>query len=353
MPRRHSAAAARPPTPGGPTARDDHDNPWKQAITGAFPEFLAFYFPAAHAAIDWSRGHDFLDKELRQVVRDAASGKRFVDVLARVTGADAATRLLFVHVEVQTQRDDGFARRMFTYHHRLLDRWGDAVASFAVLADEHPGWRPAEHRTETLGCEHVMRFPSAKLLDHEHRLDELQQEANPFALLTAAHLLTLRTRGQAARRYAAKWQLIQMLYRQGWSRQRVLDLFAVLDWMLHLPPPYEHQLWQDIGEHERKAGMRYVTSVERLATEDGLRKGMARGLEKGMAKGIEQGIEQGIEKGIGQGQARTLARQLTRRFGPLPAEARARLEQATPDQLDLWADRVLDAPTLQAVLEGN
>ena len=83
--------------------------------------------------------------------------------------------------------------------------------------------------------------------------------------------------------------------------------------------------------------MRYVTSVERLATEDGLRKGMARGLEKG----------------IGQGQARTLARQLTRRFGPLPAEARARLEQATPDQLDLWADRVLDAPTLQAVLEGN
>jgi len=140
-----------------------------------------------------------------------------------------------------------------------------------------------------------------------------------------------------------------MLYRQGWSRQRVLDLFAVLDWMLHLPPPYEHQLWQDIGEHERKAGMRYVTSVERLATEDGLRKGMARGLEKGMAKGIEQGIE----KGIGQGQARTLARQLTRRFGPLPAEVRARLEQATPDQLDLWADRVLDAPTLQAVLEGN
>ena len=177
------------------------------------------------------------------MVRDAAGGKRFVDVLARVTGVDTAKRLLFVHVEVQTQRDDDFARRMFTYHHRLLDRWGHAVASFAVLADEHAGWRPAEYRTETLGCEHVMRFPTAKLLDHEHRLDERRQDANPFALLTAAHLLTLRTRGQAARRFAAKWQLVQMLYRQGWSRQRVLDLFAVLDWMLHLPPPYEPQLW--------------------------------------------------------------------------------------------------------------
>ena len=107
--------------------------------------------------------------------------------------------------------------------------------------------------------------------------------------------------------------------------------------------------------------MRYVTSVERLAIEEGLRKGMAQGLERGLAKGIEKGIEQGIEqgiekgieKGIGKGQARTLARQLTRRFGPLAADTLARLDQATPAQLDLWADRVLDAPTLQAVLDAH
>ena len=130
-------------------------------------------------------------------------------------------------------------------------------------------------------------------------------------------------------RDAAKLQLIQTSYGQGWSRQRLLDLFAVLDWMLHLPPLYERKLWLDLGEHEWKAGMRYGTSVERLAIEDGLRMRIARG------------------------QARTLARQLSRRFGPLPAEALAKLEQAPPNQLDLWTDRVLDAPTLQAVLEGN
>ena len=83
---------------------------------------MAFYFPAAHAAIDWARPHTFLNQELRKVVRDAASGKKFVDVLVRVTGLDQAERLLYVHVEVQTQRDEGFARRMFTYHHRLIDR---------------------------------------------------------------------------------------------------------------------------------------------------------------------------------------------------------------------------------------
>jgi hypothetical protein len=328
---------------------DEHDSPWKDAIEGAFPEFMAFYFPAAHAAIDWTRAHTFLNQELRKVVRDAASGKKFVDVLVRVTGLDQAERLLYVHVEVQTQRDEAFARRMFTYHHRLIDRWGQAVASFAVLADDSPLWRPSEYRTELLGCEHWFRFPTAKLLDHEPRLTELQRNSNPFALVTAAHLMTLRTRHDDQRRFAAKRQLVKLLYAQGWNRQRVINLFAIIDWMLALPKPLEQQVWQDIEDIERKADMKYVTSVERLAIE----RGMAQGLEKGLEKGMEKGMEKGLQRGREQGRLDTLTRQLTRRFGPLPDAALARLQSATPDQLDLWTDRVLDAPTLEAVLGGH
>lgn len=173
-----ASRAIRASSAGKARSADDHDNPWKEAIVGAFPEFMAFFFPQAHAGIDWSRGHTFLDKELRQVVRDAASGKRFVDVLVRVTGVDATLQLLYVHVEVQTQRDEAFARRMFTYNHRLLDRWNEPVASFAVLADDSPGWRPTEYRMTALGCEHVMRFPVAKLLDFEPRLAELPHDGN-------------------------------------------------------------------------------------------------------------------------------------------------------------------------------
>jgi len=56
-----------------------------------------------------------------------------------------------------------------------------------------------------------------------------------------------------------------------------------------------------------------------------------------------------LEKGLHMGRLGTL----TRRFGPLPDAALARLQSATPDQLDVWTDRVLDAPTLQAVLGGH
>jgi len=69
---------------------------------------------------------------------------------------------------------------MFTYNHRLLDRWNEPVASFAVLAYDSPGWRPSEYRMKALGCEHVMRFPVAKLLDFEPQLAELPHDANPL-----------------------------------------------------------------------------------------------------------------------------------------------------------------------------
>lgn len=31
----------------------DHDSPWKDALEGWFPEFLALLFPGVHAGIDW------------------------------------------------------------------------------------------------------------------------------------------------------------------------------------------------------------------------------------------------------------------------------------------------------------
>jgi hypothetical protein len=287
--------------------------------------------PATFGGVRWAHPPD--GKELRQVVRDAASGKKFVDVLVRVTGRDAVRRLLYVHVEVQTQRDEGFAWRMFAYHHRLIDRWGPGVASFAVLADDSPGWRPSDYRVDVLGCEHVFRFPTAKLLDHEHRLAELKQDPNPFALVTAAHLSALRTRHDTARRFAAKRELVRLLYTQGWQRQRVIDLFTIIDWMLALPKPQERQVWQDIEQIERKAQMKYVTSVERLA--------------------IERGRKTGKLEGRLEGKLETLTRQLTRRFGPLPEWAAQQLKAATVEQFDLWADRVLDAASLTDVFGAH
>ena len=59
--------------------RSDYDNPWKEVLERYFPEFLALFFPQAHADINWNHEHEFLDKELQQVVRDAELGARRAD----------------------------------------------------------------------------------------------------------------------------------------------------------------------------------------------------------------------------------------------------------------------------------
>ena len=197
---------------------DDYDSPWKEVLEHAFPEFMAFYFPNAHAQINWSAGHAFKNTELRQVVVDAELGKRFADALVQVTLKDGTESLIYIHVEIQGTHDAAFAQRMFTYNYRLYDRYACPIASFAVLADDNEGWKPDHFVFEVLGCKHKLDFPVAKLLDYAYRIDQLEAGANPFALVTAAHLRTRQTKNDPQARYMAKKTLVTLLYRQGWER---------------------------------------------------------------------------------------------------------------------------------------
>ena len=66
-------------------------------------------------------------------------------------------------------------------------------------------------------------------------------------------------------------------------------------------------------------------------------------------EGKALGLMQGMAKGVVQGEARILTQLLTSRFGILPAEVTARMEDADTDSLETWAKRLLDARTLDEV----
>ena len=63
--------------------------------------------------------------------------------------------------------------------------------------------------------------------------------------------------------------------------------------------------------------------------------------------------EEGREEGLALAKTATLTRLLTRRFGVLPEWALKRVQRASGEQIDAWLDRILDAPTLQAVFEDR
>ncbi|MGI9229672.1 MAG: hypothetical protein ACR2P9_07430, partial [Gammaproteobacteria bacterium] len=50
-----------------------------------------------------------------------------------------------------------------------------------------------------------------------------------------------------------------------------------------------------------------------------------------------------------EGRVETLTQLLQRKFGPLPQNIQQQLTQATPDDLKAWADKILDAPSLEAI----
>ena len=66
-----------------------------------------------------------------------------------------------------------------------------------------------------------------------------------------------------------------------------------------------------------------------------------------------EGMVKGVAEGMERGERAVLARQIERRFGPLTAETRARLEKADQQQLEIWADRILDAESLEQVLQDH
>ena len=116
-----------------------------------------------------------------------------------------------------------------------------------------------------------------------------------------------------------------MLYERGYERRDVLELYRILDWMLKLPKDEEALFQEDLRRIEEELAMPYVTAIERM----------------------------GEERGILKGEVKILKRQMSRQYGPLPGWAEERLAKASVDDLEQWADRVLDAVSIEEVFGSN
>lgn len=103
-------------------------------------------------------------------------------------------------------------------------------------------------------------------------------------------------------------------------------------------------------EEERQV---YETRMQALAdVESKIASAEEIGMKRGMEKGMEEGVKKGMEEGLKQGTASLLKRQLRHRFGVLPESIEQRLNVATPAELELWSERILNAKNLEDVFNG-
>src|SRR5437899_1136668 len=101
----------------------EFDGPWKEALDQELNRFLAFFFSAAHAHVDWQRDHESLDAELQKLRPEAERGLRRADRLVKLWLKGNGGEFAVLHAEVQCQHEADFAHRQHVYNYRAEDRY--------------------------------------------------------------------------------------------------------------------------------------------------------------------------------------------------------------------------------------
>ncbi|MFZ4665882.1 MAG: DUF4351 domain-containing protein, partial [Prochlorotrichaceae cyanobacterium] len=94
--------------------------------------------------------------------------------------------------------------------------------------------------------------------------------------------------------------------------------------------------------YEEERRMPYITTVERMGYESGLKEGVQQGLERGLEQGVQQGLQQGVRQGLQEGQRSFLIRLLKRRVGELPEALQTQIEGLPPEAIVQLGEELLD-----------
>jgi len=138
-----------------------------------------------------------------------------------------------------------------------------------------------------------------------------------------------------------------------YSRAQKIDVYAqAIKGLLTLEPSLDKQakyidfvdIYSALDDNEMQVYIeKYPQEAKAMSTlSERLR-------EEGIQQGMQQGIQQGMQQGMQQGEVILLKRQLSRRFGTLDAVTVKRLESASTDDLEQYAENLLDASSLEDV----
>jgi hypothetical protein len=266
------------------------DTAWKAFTDDAerLQALLKHGLPRLHAQIDWSRGVEFLDKELLRVAPKEYANLQVVDKLFRVYLKNGTEEWILVHLEAQSTPDPNFAERMFAYHIAIWLRYRRRVLSIAILADDNPNWRPREFQYAVGECEIRFAFPTIKVLDLDEQ--QLLEAGDAASLILASFVRAVRTRHTPEIRLQARVELMQLALERGYNEEEIRQILAFLERAMRLPAELEEQYEKMLEEASRKQPEELLTSIERRAIRRGLLRGYRRGMQRGEARALRQAI---------------------------------------------------------------
>jgi hypothetical protein len=156
------------------------------------------------------------------------------------------------------------------------------------------------------------------LLDYESEWSELEASQNVFATVVMTHLKEQETKRDPNTRKQWKLTLIKRLYERGYDRSAILGLFRFVDWLLILPEDYKLAFWEELKIYEEKRQMPYITSVEEI------------------------GYDRGVRFGEETGRRSLILRLLTRKVGLIDDQTNDRISNLSIVKLESLGEALLD-----------
>lgn len=137
------------------------------------------------------RDFQFLDKELEQLFStEEIESPKFADKLVKVFSRSGREEWRLIHIEIQGYQDKNFARRMFTYFYRILDKYDKPITAIAIFTDNNRKFRPEAYEYNYLGTKNTFQFNTYKVLEQDEQT--LIKDDNPFSIVILRVLLALR-----------------------------------------------------------------------------------------------------------------------------------------------------------------
>lgn len=272
------------------------DKLWKSIIEDFREDFLRYFFPSLVRKIDFSRQPEFLDKDLAQLFPDHEEGDRRVDILMKVFLKDGTEQWFLIHTEIQGYDDASFARRMFTYYYRILDKYERDIITLVIFLNENTEFQPSEYRRTAYRTTLLFKYQAFSVTTHT--MESLYKHNNPFSLVMQVALLGIRAKRVPAEQFDA-WLFQQktLLYRKlredGYTAEKSRRFLSFLGLYLSFRSAANEIRFNT--EVLQSSPIRNPMGIIELITEEAARIAKQEGEQIGLSKGKLEGWQEKTE----------------------------------------------------------
>jgi hypothetical protein len=270
-----------------------YDVLWKGMLEEVGEDLLRFVFPDVDRDLDLNRGIQFLDKELEEMYPepDKETHTRIADKLFKAFLKDGSERWMLLHLEVQGGRDPEFAKRMFTYYYRILDRHNHPVTAIAIFTGQDGKNMPDRYEDHFMGTHLVYQYNTLCITDYKD--EDLAASDNPFAvvLMVAKERLINLQGAQTDEEFdqellRQKLLIVSLLQEKKiFGEKKIAAIMRFLTNYVQFKKPENNRIFRI--EVDKRTGKNNIMGIHEQVTEIKVQEAREEALEEGNKKAVK------------------------------------------------------------------